>query len=355
MISALFLAGAVAGAAMAAPSAASPVNPPTVAVSVDSGRKLVSLRIGPFTVPAGGHQHHGPHAHSGLAPFMTFDWPTDGWLRGVSLRITDANGRELSRRMIHHINLVNLDRRQLLYRAPERTIALGQETEDIRLPATVGVPVSSGTGMGVVLAWHNPDPEPLEGVTVELMVEWLPTNSAPRPLDVLPVYIDVVDPVARPVDFDLPAGRQQFSAEFVMPINGRIIAAGGHLHDYGTGLTLDQVDDDGDIHNKVRLATRQDGDGKLLSVERKYPGIRGDGIRLVAGRRYRITGSYDNTSGAAIEKGAMVHLVLLLAPDHLADWPALNRDDPEFVRDLRYIEEGVYSTTLLTPTHLRSQ
>lgn len=329
----------LAGAALAAPPPVQ-ADPPGIAVSVDSSARVVNLHLGPFTVPAGGHQHHGPHAHSGMAPFLTFDWPTDGWLRGVSLKLTDGNGRELSRRMIHHINLVNLDRRQLLYRAPERTIALGQETEDIRLPATVGVPISAGTQMGVVLAWHNPEHEAIPDVTVELTVEWLPTNQAPRPLDVLPVYIDVVDPIASPVDFDLPAGPQQFSAEFVMPLDGRIIGIGGHLHDYGTGLTLDEVHD-GKASRKAALETKLDELGMLISVERKYPGIRGSGIRMLAGRRYRITGNYDNTSGAAIEKGAMVHLVLLLAPDRLSEWPALQRDDPEFVRDLKFLEEGM--------------
>lgn len=311
---------------------------PAVRVVVDSGRRVVRLVAGPFAIPAGATGAGGPHGHGPAAPFLTFEWPTDGWLRGVSLRVRDRAGVELPRHLVHHVNLVNLGRRQLLYPAPERTIAIGQETEDIRLPATVGVPIHSGAEMGLLLAWHNTTADAWDDVTVELEVEWLASNTAPRPLDVLPVYMDVRYPIGQSVDFDLPAGTQQFTADFTMPINGRIIGAGGHLHDYGTGLALVELRD-GRQRDVISLRTRLDAEGRLIAVDRKLPGVRGDGIRLVKGRTYRMTGSYNNPTGQTLEKGAMVHLILLFAPDDVTDWPDVDRDEPDFARDLTTLQQ----------------
>lgn len=316
-----------------------------VRVTVDSANRAVRIISGPHHIPAGDpamrqRSDGGMHAHGPLEPFRTFSWPVDGWLRSVSLRITDADGRALPRQLIHHINVVNLDRRQLLYPAAERLIAMGQETEDIRLPTSVGIPVTSGTAMGLVLMWHNMTEASWDGVTVELEIEWLPPNFYPRPLDVLPVYMDVTDPIAKPVDFDLPAGRQIFAADFTMPISGRIIGVGGHLHDHGTGLRLSEVRG-GDEREVVSLGTELDPDGRILGVERKFPGIRGRGIKLHQGRTYRMRGSYDNTTGTTLVKGAMVHMILLFAPERLEDWPTADPTDERFALDVRTLKGRV--------------
>lgn len=337
------LAALAALALLAAPSGVGPDA--TIRVTVDSATRTVRLTSGPYHVAAGDpavreRPDGGMHAHGPLEPFRTFTWPVTGWLRSVALRITDADGRELPRQLIHHINVVNLDRRQLLYPAAERLIAMGQETEDIRLPTGVGIPVASGSAMGLVLMWHNMTDASWDGVTVELEIEWLPPNFYPRPLDVLPVYMDVTDPIAKPVDFDLPAGRQVFAADFVMPIDGRIIGVGGHLHDHGTGLRLTEVRDD-DEKEVVSLDTELDASGRILGVERKFPGIRGRGIKLHQGRTYRMRGSYDNTTGTTLVKGAMVHMILLFAPERLEDWPVADPTDERFALDVRTLKRRV--------------
>jgi hypothetical protein len=267
---------------------------------------------------------------------LDFAWPLDGWLRGVALELTDTAGRPLPRRLVHHVNVVNFGRRQLFYPAVERTLALGQETEDITLPKTVGIPVARGMQMGLILAWHNPDTAAVSGVMVRLRLTWTPTNQVPRPVSVLPAYLDVVDPVASPVDFDLPAGRQAFSAEHVMPIAARIIGVGGHVHDHGLDITLDAVR--GRAESRVlRVTTRRDANGRVLGVERQLPGVRGRGIKLEAGTTYRVTGRYDNPTGRTIPKGAMVHLVMLLAPERLEAWPKVDATDARHASDVAWL------------------
>ena len=51
------------------------------------------------------------------SPLLRFVWPVDGWVRGVKLRIVDKGGHPISRRLVHHINVVNFGRRQLFYPA----------------------------------------------------------------------------------------------------------------------------------------------------------------------------------------------------------------------------------------------
>ena len=313
------------------------VTPPPVdlAVTVDSSRNIVVITAGPFKIPGGYQAANTGHDHGHRLPMMRFNWPTDGWLRGASLTLTGPDGSELPRQLVHHVNVVNFARRQLIYPAVERTLAMGQETEDIRLPVGVGVPVSSRMPMGLLLAWHNEGTE-LEGVTLTLELEYSPANLMPRPVSVLPVYLDVTWPVASAVDFDLPPGPQEFSAEVTMPLDGRIIGAGGHLHDFGTSIRLEEMDGD-EPSEVLGLKTTLADDGTLQKVERKFPGVSGRGIKLHANRRYRITGSYNNPLDETLTRGAMVHMILLFAPEDPTSWPRAD-DRSVLSADLEWLD-----------------
>lgn len=304
----------------------------TLVVAVDSSRHQVVLTAGPYDLtPVSRGQmvamHHTPQ------PVLRFTWPVNGWLRGSHLVITDSAGRPLDHRLIHHLNLINFSRRQLIYPLYERLLALGEETGDISLPRTVGVPVSAGMPMGLVLMWDDLTGAPIRGAKAQLVLAWTPASQLPRPVDVLPVYMDVKDPVGHDVAFDLPAGVSSFHADYTLPVSGRMLGVGGHLHDYGTGITLEDVTS-GEPRKIVSLHTRLAADGAIESVERKFPGVAGDGLRLSAGHRYRITGSYANPTGASIRDGAMVHLIYLFAPDRMGDWPTMTAADSGLAVDL---------------------
>lgn len=312
---------------------------PSLQVRVDSAHRAVVLTISQLDIPAGmgGGHHSGMHAAGGELPLLRFAWPVTGWARGAAYTLSGRDGARLSRGLVHHINVVNFARRQLFYPTPERLLAMGQETEDIRLPASVGVPVTTGMPMGVVAAFHNEEHTPITGVTLELRIEYSPSNLVPRPVSVLPAYLDVQDPVGRDVDFDLPAGPTSWTADFDMPLSGRIIGAGGHLHDFGTALRLLDVST-AKPREVLTLNTRREKDGKVLSVERSLPGVTGNGLRLEQHRRYRLVGEYQNTTGAAITKGAMVHLILLFVPEKPEEWPRLNQGSAEYRKDVDRLE-----------------
>jgi len=322
-----------------------PTSPaaPTLQVRVDSARHLVIVTVSPIDVAGGsGSGHHAMmEGNGGELPLLRFNWPVDGWTRGVSMRLTAKDGTQLNRRLVHHINVVNFSRRQLFYPIAERMIAMGQETEDIRLPASVGIPVTAGMSMGVVGMFHNESHDPVNGFSVELRIEYSPTNLVPKPLSVLPGYLDVQNPVAKAVDFNLPAGLTNWKYDFTMPITGRIIGAGGHLHDYGTGLQLLDVTDPTSTRTVLKIGAKSNKDGQLLSLDRLLPGVTGKGLRMEQGRNYRMTAQYQNPTGEEIDKGAMVHMILLFAPDKPEQWPALQTDNADYKTDLHWLETRV--------------
>jgi hypothetical protein len=149
----------------------------------------------------------------------------------------------------------------------------------------------------------------------------------------------VINPVGRAVDLDLPAGSHTFQADFTMPLTGRILGVGGHLHDYGTTLRLDEVRGE-ELREVLTLRAALDATGKLQGIERKLPGVSGRGIRLREGRTYRMSGHYDNPTGQQLANGAMVHLIGLFAPDRMHDWPGIDAQDPDYRRDLTFLRQA---------------
>ncbi|MBK8004114.1 MAG: hypothetical protein IPK12_09290 [Gemmatimonadetes bacterium] len=329
---ALMLAAAIAGA-----PPGSPRDDPTVRVRVDSTRHEVIVVAGwwdlPNMPPMTGAMHD--HGASHDTPVQQFTWPVDGWFRGFKLEVRDRHGRVLPRRIMHHLIAVNYDRRQLLYPAAERLFGAGTETADATIPATIGVPLPRGTNLGFYVAWHNDTGEDLEGVELTMRLEYSPANLNPRPLDVMPLYMDVNLTVGGSNSFDVPPGRSEKGYEFTLPIGGRLIGYSGHLHDYGVSVRLEDVETGKVV---ARVTATRDRQGKVSKVSRSLPGLRGAGVRLKANHRYRVVGTYDNPTGETLVNGAMAHIAALFAPDNVKDWPAVDLADPTFQTDLASLE-----------------
>jgi hypothetical protein len=306
---------------------------PPFTVRVDSTRHEVILSLGPLHLAAApsGEGHQGAHQGGHDIPVLRFAWPVGGWIRGFRLKIHDGEGRPLSRRLVHHINLLHLERRQLNEPVLERTIAVGQETADVVLPASIGVRIDSGAEMALLSAWANDSGEDLHDVIFEFAVPYLPENTAPRPREVRSFAFDVGFRPGESDAFDVGPGRTVHQREFVSPTDGRILGVGGHLHDYGESLALVDL-----TNGKVliKLNAKADSTGKLLSVGRKLFGVSGDGLRIRAGRRYRVTAIYQNPNGRTLVQGGMALLAGIFAPDDPARWPALDRTDEGFLAEM---------------------
>jgi hypothetical protein len=301
-------------------------------VQVDSARHEVMITTRPFDLPdmSGMEDHSKSHD----TPVYRFTWPVNGWFRGFRVRVLDQNGADLPRRLMHHLIMINYDRRQLAYSAAERLWGAGIETGNFSLPRTIGVPLTPGTPLGMYIAWHNSTGRDLPGVRLQIVMQWVPRNQVPQPVDVLPLYLDVNLKVGGGNEFDVPPGRSEKAWEFTIPIEGRILGVGGHLHDYGREVRLEDAES-----GKVltRVSARSRADGTLQRMERHLFGVSGAGLKLRASHRYRVVAVYDNPTGETIVKGAMGSLVGIFAPKDLRNWPPLEPADSQFQRDLRFL------------------
>lgn len=328
----LFGLGALSSAGL--PAAAPLRHDPAAEVRVDQGRKEVVVTLGPFRVPK--MSHGMDHADMAMmndhnTPVLRFAWPVAGWLRGFRIEVTDVDGKPLPASLVHHLIGINFDRRQLVYPAAERIFGAGAETAAALVPRSIGVPMKVGANLGVYLAWQNTTGEELDCVTVTVRLPYAPENLTPRPVDALPFYADVNLTVGGEDAFDLVPGHSEKSFEFSVPTSGRLLAFGGHLHDYGTAVRLEEVAT-GKVIAKVD-ATRT-AEGKVTGVSRSLPGVSGAGIKLKTGTLYRVVGIYDNPTSTLLRAGAMAHMVGLFAPDDLSKWPALDLNDKGMIADL---------------------
>lgn len=309
-------------------------DPLPFSVALDASRREVLLRLGPVDLPSiAGYADHAAMYDAGGHDLAVpaFAWPASGWARGVRITLRDGSGRVLSNRMLHHLNVVNLGRRQLLQPVFERIIALGQETEAILLPKSVGVRLERGDSIAVHLAFINESPDDLHGVMLEVTIPYLPAATMPRPVHVRPIVLDVGFRAGLPNVFDLPPGTSVHEREFVLPTPGRLLGVGGHLHRFARSLTLMDARTGKVL---VRLTPSSDTSGEVTRVSRKLFGISGDGLRLEEGRRYRVRAVYQNPGDKVLVNGGMAVMVGVFAPADQAPWPVLDRDDPAYQADL---------------------
>ncbi len=325
----------VAAAQLPADSALQPV------VTIDSARHEVVILTPASLLPsmAGMHDHSMSHD----TPVYRFSWPVGGWFNGFRVSVIGPDGQELSRRLMHHLIMINYDRRQLVYPAAERLWGAGIETGNFSLPRTIGVPLDPGTGLGLYIAWHNAGTEDLVGVRLRLAMQWIPRNQNPPPVAVMPLYFDVNLTVGGDNEFDIPPGRSEQSYIFTVPVEGRILGVSGHLHDYGREVRLEDVES-GRVLTRVAATLRPDG--HLRGMERHLFGIAGEGLRLKADHRYRVVAVYDNPTPDTLVKGAMGSMVGIFAPRRMADWPVISPEDSTYRKDLHFLaRRGARSMT----------
>jgi hypothetical protein len=301
-------------------------------VVVDSSHHRVVITAGPYDLPD--MSTHMDHSMSHDTPVAKFSWPVEGWFRGFRIEVLDSAGGQLPRRLMHHLIMINYDRRQLIYPAAERLWGAGAETGAAQLPRTIGVPLRPGSSLGLYIAWHNATGHDLARVRLRMTMEWTPRNQLPRPVDVLPAYFDVNLTVGGDNEFDVPPGHSEKTHEFTVPTEGRLLGVSGHLHQYGREVRLEDVAS-GKVLARVKAIQRPDG--SVLRMERHLFGVAGEGLKLRTGRRYRVVAVYDNPTGENLVKGAMGSMVGIFAPTDLARWPAVEPADTTFQRDLRFL------------------
>lgn len=306
------------------------VQTPHFTLAVDSARREVRMTLGPYDLPSEpdmpmmdmqSMEDHSPR----------FVWPADVSLRAYRIRVTDARGQVLPSSLLHHFALVDFDRRDLVYPVVDRVFGGGAETGDVSLPAGIAVHVRGGDDVGFYFMWHNESGIALKDVTLTVSLIWTPGNQRPAPVLVVPFWVDVSFHAGDDNTFSAPPGGVVKTCVFSFPVSGHLLAASAHLHAWGASLRLEDS-----VSGRViaDIGVDRAPNGEVRRMSRQLFGIWGMGPHLDAGRRYRIVAVYDNPTDTTLS-GLMGLLGGLFAPDHPEQWPALDRSDSTFQRDLR--------------------
>ncbi len=299
---------------------------PVLTVSVDSVHHRVIVSAGPFDLP--NMPADMAEMHHGSPQVFRFRWPVTGGMQGFDVEMRDAAGNPLPREIVHHLIGVNFDRRQLVYHAVERLFGWGSETDPVMLPNGVAVPLEQGEHLGVYTMWHNDTGKDITGAYLRVILPYIPGKKY---IPVFPLYVDVNNVIGGVTTFDIPPGKSTRSYEFEFPISGKLIGVGGHLHDYGVAVSLQDAQTGKTL---VRLKAQRDKDGHVSHVGRFIWGFHDSAMPIEAHHKYRVVAEYDNQSGETITAGAMGHINGAFSPDDPSEWPKLDRNDPAVQRDI---------------------
>lgn len=291
-----------------------------VKVRQDDAARTLDIVIGPVQLPAGDEGYR--------TPIQLATLPGSGWVNGFSWFVHDANGNRLSDDLLHHVNLIDPDRRELFAPVARRVFAAGRETGAEVLPRIIGYPLAESTRFLVVAMFSNPDPAPKE-VYLTVRLRRTPAGTWIKPMPVFPFHMDVMGPVGEK-SFPVPPGKAVRSWEGSPAVDGRILGFGGHAHDYAMLLKLEDLTTGRVLYSVAPEQTN----GRVTEVPVYLPWKRG-GIRIHRDHRYRVSVEYNNPTDQPMPHGGMgvVGGIVLSAEP----WPPLDRQHPDYVTDLANI------------------
>jgi hypothetical protein len=312
---------------IAAVATAAPAQQGEPALSVTDRGRAVVIEYGPLALPAGAH-----HAHVVEPPAVVFAVPADGWMRGYEVELTDATGRRLPPELLHHMNLIAKNSRDLFSNVMLRVGSAGPETKPVMLPRLLGVRLHRGDTLVMTMMLHNPTATSYAGVRLRIRVPYTSARSRIRAVGVYPFSV-AIGPKDRPNVFDLPPGRSEHYWEGSPATPVRIIGVSGHLHRYGVALRLEDRTT-GETLWEVR--PKADSAGEVLEMPVKlFLWSMGKAIR--PDHVYRLTAVYDNPEPRTIRDGGMGVLGGVVMLSRNARWPKVDPRHPEYLRDVASI------------------
>lgn len=300
-----------------------PDNSALVRTEIDEQAHVVDLVIGPFDLAA-------DMAHL-RAPIQMAKMPVDGWMHGFEAVMEDAEGNELPLELLHHVNFIDPDHRELFSPIARRVLAAGRETQRQELPRLLGYPITSSDRMLISAMFANPTGRDYPEAYLRVRVFYSAEDEgfiAPR--DVYPFYLDVMGPVGDK-DFPVPPGRTEMTWEGSPAIQGRILGIGGHLHDFGKEIRFEDV-----TTGKVlwRAEAIRDESGRVTGVPTGKLWWRG-GLKVRPDHRYRIVVVYENPTDRPAPDGGMGAIGGVLWASKDVEWPVFDRMNADYVVDLR--------------------
>jgi len=160
-----------------------------------------------------------------------------------------------------------------------------------------------GNKIRIETMMYNPTDTSYDKAYLEVVIPFQETPgdasaAAPRK-NVYPAWMDVAS--CGDSGYDLPAGKSEKTGTVTVKYDGVLIGVGGHLHDYGKQIVLQ------DVSRKETVATldaKADAQGHLESVPVKLF-VQDGGYKFATGDVLKISATYDNPTGKLLHAGAM--------------------------------------------------
>ena len=266
------------------------------------------------------------------APIQMTDLPIDGWLHGFDVSLRDADGNLLPIETLHQLTFLDPDQRELFSPIPRRVLGASPDAARQRLPGLFGYPVLAADRLLIEAVFANPTGADIPEAFLHVALDYsLEGEKLIEPRNVYPFHLDVMGPVGEK-RFVVPPGRSRRAWTGSPAVPGRILALGGHVHDYATRLRLVNATD-GSVVWEVQ--PNRDREGRVEDVPRREMWWR-LGHHVYPEKLYRIEVEYDNPLDVpAPSTGAGVIGGVILVEKGIA-WPRLERTDPAYAADLEH-------------------
>src|SRR6267143_1496154 len=270
----------------------------TLDSQVDSNAHSVTLRVGPLNLPA-----NTDHMKMPQPPDLIWAVPFEGWLLAYHPRLADSNGGAVPGTTLHHTAFWNENRADFLCPNKEEHIfgAGGEMTDWAEVPG-FGYHVEKGDKIRIETMVYNPTATSYEKVYLEVVIpyqEATENSGGAARKNVYPAWMDVKS--CGDSSYDLPPGKSTKSGTVTVKYDGVLLGVGGHLHDYGRQVLLQ------DASRKETVATldaKVDLEGRLESVPVKLF-LQEGGYKFSANDVLKISAAYDNPTGKLLRDGAM--------------------------------------------------
>jgi hypothetical protein len=277
----------------------------------DEKSHIITLRIGPMTLPA-----NTSHMKMPQPPDLVWTVPMTGWLLAYHPKLVDASGNSVPGAVLHHVAFWNENRSDFLCPNKEEHIfgAGGELTDWAQIPG-FGYRVEKGDQIRIETMIHNPSATSYEKVFLEISIPYA-DDATPAPVkNAYPAWMDVAS--CGNSGYDLPPGASKKTGTVPVQYSGILLGVGGHLHDYGQQLTLE----DSTTKDPVAvLPAKTDAQGHLISIP-VVTFFQTGGYHFAAGDKLTITATYNNLTGKLLRDGAMGIVVGYFVPQ---DSAALN-------------------------------
>jgi hypothetical protein len=286
---------------------------------VDAAAHTVTLRVGPMTLPA-----NTDHMKMPQPPDLVWEVPMDGWLLAYHPRLVDAGGNAVPGTPLHHTAFWNENRADFLCPNKEEHIfGAGSEMTDWAEVPGYGYHVQKGDKIRIETMVYNPTATSYDKVYLEVRIPYADNagtlSSRNIILNVYPAWMDVNS--CGDSSYNLPAGKSEKTGTVTVKYDGVLLGVGGHLHDYGRQVVLQ------DVSRKETVATLDaevDAQGRLESVPVKLF-VQEGGYKFGAGDVLKISATYENPTGKMLHDGAMGIAVGYFVPADDTKMVALRR------------------------------